>query len=76
MVLLGRPWGFSLREIEPEVHLWHGEADVLVPAAMGRYQAAQIPHCHARLLPGEGHLLVIGHMPDLMEAFRQAAPPR
>jgi pimeloyl-ACP methyl ester carboxylesterase len=76
VVLLGRPWGFSLREIEPEVHLWQGEADVLVPAAMGRYQAAQIPHCHARLIPGEGHLLVIDHMPDLIEALRQAAPPR
>jgi pimeloyl-ACP methyl ester carboxylesterase len=70
MVLLGRPWGFSLSEIKPEVHLWQGEADVLVPPAMGRYQAAHIPHCHARLLPGEGHLLVIDHMPDLIEAFR------
>jgi pimeloyl-ACP methyl ester carboxylesterase len=75
MMLLGRPWGFSLREIEPEVHLWQGEADVLVPPAMGRYQAAQIPHCHARMLPGEGHLLIIDHMPDLIEAFRRAAPP-
>jgi len=28
------------------------------------------------LLPGEGHLLVIDHMSDLTEAFRQAAPPR
>jgi len=72
MVLLGRPWGFSLREIQPEVHLWQGEADVLVPPAMGRYQAAQIPHCHARFLPGEGHLLIIEHMPDLLEAFGSA----
>jgi len=54
VVLLGRPWGFSLTEIEPEVHLWQGEDDTLVPAAMGRYQAGQIPHCHATLLPGEG----------------------
>lgn len=36
----------------------------------GRYQAAQIPHCYARLLPGEGHLLVIDHMPELIDAFR------
>jgi pimeloyl-ACP methyl ester carboxylesterase/predicted nucleotidyltransferase len=70
MMLLARPWGFSLSEIEPEVHLWQGEADTLVPPAMGRYQAAQIPHCHARYLPGEGHLLIIDHMPDLIEAFR------
>ncbi len=75
MVLLGRPWGFSLREIEPEVYLWQGEADTLVPPAMGRYLAEQIPHCHARMLPGEGHLLIIDRMPDLIEAFRQMAPP-
>jgi pimeloyl-ACP methyl ester carboxylesterase len=70
MMLLGRPWGFSLGSIEPEVHLWQGGADVLVPPAMGRYLAAQIPHCHFRFLPGEGHLLIIDHMPDLAGAFR------
>jgi pimeloyl-ACP methyl ester carboxylesterase len=75
MVLLGRPWGFSLREVEPEVFLWQGEADTLVPPAMGRYLAGQLPHCHATVLPGEGHLLIIDRMPDLIEAFRQAAPP-
>jgi pimeloyl-ACP methyl ester carboxylesterase len=76
IVLLGRPWGFSLREIQPEVYLWQGEADTLVPPAMGRYQAEQIPNCHATLLPGEGHLLVIDRMPDLIDAFRQATPPQ
>jgi pimeloyl-ACP methyl ester carboxylesterase len=50
VVLLGRPWGFVLREIQPVVHLWQGEADTLVPAAMGKYQAAQIPRCHFTLL--------------------------
>jgi pimeloyl-ACP methyl ester carboxylesterase len=76
VVLLGRPWGFSLREIQPEVHLWQGEADTLVPAAMGTYQAAQIPHCHATLLPGEGHLLIIDRMPELAAALHPTAPPR
>ena len=31
VALLGQPWRFSLREIQPEVHLWQGEADTLVP---------------------------------------------
>jgi pimeloyl-ACP methyl ester carboxylesterase len=70
IVLLGRPWGFPLSEIGTEVHLWQGEADTLVPPAMGRYQAEQLPNCHFRLLPGEGHLLIIDRMPDLIEAFR------
>jgi pimeloyl-ACP methyl ester carboxylesterase len=75
MVLLARPWGFPLHDIEPEVFLWQGEADTLVPPAMGRYQAEQIPHCHATLLPGEGHLLIIDRMPDLIRAFRHGAGP-
>src|SRR5215472_8238457 len=71
IVLLGRPWGFSLREIEPEVHLWQGEVDTLVPPAMARYQASQIPRSHLKFFPGEGHLLIIDRMPDLIEAFGQ-----
>jgi hypothetical protein len=43
---------------------------------MGKYQAAQIPHCHFTLLPGEGHLLTIDRMPDLAAALRPTAPPR
>jgi pimeloyl-ACP methyl ester carboxylesterase len=67
VVLLGRPWGFSVRDIGPTVHLWQGEADVLVPPGMGRYLAAQIPNCRTRFLPGEGHLLVIDHMPEIVQ---------
>jgi pimeloyl-ACP methyl ester carboxylesterase len=73
VVLLGRPWGFSLADIEPDVYLWQGEDDTLVPAAMGRYQAAQIRGCHATFLPGEGHLLIVDRMPDLAAALLQ--PP-
>jgi pimeloyl-ACP methyl ester carboxylesterase len=72
MVLLGRPWGFSLREVEQEVYLWQGEADTLVPPAMGRYLAEQLPHCHATMLPGAGHLLIVDRMPDLISAFRRS----
>jgi pimeloyl-ACP methyl ester carboxylesterase len=71
IVLLGRPWGFPLREIGTEVHLWQGEADTLVPPAMGRYLASQLPNCHARMLSGEGHLLIIDRMPDLVDALRR-----
>ena len=75
MVLLGRPWGFSLREIEQEVFLWQGAADTLVPPVMGRYQAEQLPRCHATVLPGAGHLLIVDRMPDLVSAFRHPPTP-
>jgi pimeloyl-ACP methyl ester carboxylesterase len=69
VVLLGRPWGFSLRDIRPTVYLWQGEADVLVPPGMGRYQAGQLPDCRAWFLPGEGHLLVIDHIDEVIAAL-------
>lgn len=69
VVLLGRPWGFRLEEITTKVHLWQGEADTLVPAAMGRYQAERIPGCRARFFPAEGHLLVIDHMTEIVDEF-------
>jgi pimeloyl-ACP methyl ester carboxylesterase len=68
VVLLGRPWGFRLEEIEAVVFLWQGEADVLVPPAMGRYLAARIPNCHATFFPEEGHLL-FDHMSEIARAF-------
>jgi pimeloyl-ACP methyl ester carboxylesterase len=68
VVLLGRPWGFRLDGIEPAVFLWQGEADVLVPPAMGRHLAAQIPNCDATFLPEDGHLL-FGHMREIVRAF-------
>ncbi len=69
VVLLGRPWGFRLEEIAPAVFLWQGEADVLVPPAMGRHLAAVIPNCQAAFFAGEGHLLFVDHMSEIVRVF-------
>jgi pimeloyl-ACP methyl ester carboxylesterase len=68
VVLLGRPWGFRLEAIRPQVFLWQGEVDVLVPPAMGRHLAAKIPNCHATFFPKDGHLL-FDHMREIAQAF-------
>ena len=65
LALLSRPWGFRLRDIDMDVHLWHGEADVNVPPAMGRYLARAIPNCRARFYPSEGHLLAVARMEEI-----------
>ena len=36
LALYSRPWGFSLEDIDLDVHLWHGEDDHNVPAALAR----------------------------------------
>jgi pimeloyl-ACP methyl ester carboxylesterase len=68
VVLLGSPWGFRLDAIKPPVLLWQGEADTLVPPAMGRHLAATIPDCRATFYPAEGHLL-LDRMPEILRAF-------
>jgi pimeloyl-ACP methyl ester carboxylesterase len=54
-LLYARPWGFSLKEIQAPVFLWHGEMDVVVPPTMGHYLADTIPGCRAEFPPNDGH---------------------
>ena len=54
-LLLARPWGFELQNIRIPVHLWHGERDIIVPCAMGRYLAKVIPNCQAKFCLEDGH---------------------
>jgi len=54
--LYTRPWGFTLKDITAEVHLWHAELDKNVPISVGRYVAGAIPNCRATFPEGEGHL--------------------
>jgi pimeloyl-ACP methyl ester carboxylesterase len=56
--LYAQPWGFRLADIAVPVMLWHGEADVNVPASVGRYVAAAIPGCRATFRTGEGHVSI------------------
>ena len=59
VMLYSRPWGFSLKDIDIAVHLWHGEQDRIVPAAMARYLAKIIPDCRATFFADEGHFSII-----------------
>jgi pimeloyl-ACP methyl ester carboxylesterase len=64
--IIARPWGFRLKDIPIEVHLWHGEEDTSTPLAMARYMAGAIPRCRARFLPGEGHFLLFTHWGEIL----------
>lgn len=69
MVLYARPWGFRLEDISMEVLLWHGEKDLTVPPAMGRYQARAIPNCRATFCPTDGHFLIIDRREEIQTAL-------
>ncbi|UCF46675.1 MAG: hypothetical protein JSU89_05685 [Myxococcales bacterium] len=65
----GRPWGFSVEDIEIGVRLWQGEDDPSVPPAMGRYLAQTIPNCEATFIPGAGHLWILDHVGEVLDAL-------
>jgi pimeloyl-ACP methyl ester carboxylesterase len=69
LALYCHPWGFQLEDITAEVHLWHGEADRNVPVAFGRGLARAIPNCRALFYPGEGHLMAITRMPEILQTL-------
>jgi pimeloyl-ACP methyl ester carboxylesterase len=69
LLLLVRPWTFPPQEIRVPVRLWHGEADGVVPVAMGRHLARTLPHCRAEFIAGGGHYLVFDRIGPLLEAM-------
>ena len=67
--LITRDWGFHLADITVPVHVWHADADVNVPLAHAELQAAAIPGATLHMVPGEGHLMCVAHMPDILAAL-------
>ena len=62
-----RPWGFDLADVRVPAYVWQGEADLMVPAAHGRWLADRLPQVVARVLPDEGHLsLVLGRTEEML----------
>jgi len=56
VLLFGRDWGFSVRDIEVPIRWWHGDADHIVPLRHGEHVAGLIPGAELVVLSGESHL--------------------
>ena len=59
-------WGFRLDDIDVPVDLWHGDDDRNVPVSHGRLQAERIPGARFHLCPGQGHMLVIDRLEEIL----------
>jgi pimeloyl-ACP methyl ester carboxylesterase len=66
--LLARPWGFALEDIRVPVDLWHGDADHVIPPRHAQYLASVIPGARLHMCPGEAHLLLWNHLPEVLLA--------
>jgi pimeloyl-ACP methyl ester carboxylesterase len=64
--LFAGDWGFAFEDITVPVHIWHGDADRNVPESHGRLQADRIPGSVFHRCPGEGHLLVVDHLGEIL----------
>jgi len=72
-LIYGSAWGLDLAAIEPPVHLWHGEADRVVPIAMARWIVERMPRIHATFHPEDGHFSIItGRLSEILEVLRTA----
>jgi pimeloyl-ACP methyl ester carboxylesterase len=66
-----QPWGFDLDSIAVPVQIWQGSDDLMVPFAHGEWLAAHVPGASAMLVPGEGHLSMVGRIGEGMRALRE-----
>jgi pimeloyl-ACP methyl ester carboxylesterase len=66
----GQPWGFPLNEIKIRVQLWCGEVDQSAPRCMSKYLSSTIPKCDATFIPGAGHLWILDHLHEVLEAVQ------
>jgi pimeloyl-ACP methyl ester carboxylesterase len=64
--LFAHDWGFCLEDIVVPSHIWQGDQDRNVPPAHARLQARRIPGALLHECPGEGHMLVIDHMEEIL----------
>jgi pimeloyl-ACP methyl ester carboxylesterase len=78
--LFTRYWGFRLEEITSPIDVWHGDADRNVPVSHGRHQAEMIPQARMHECPGEGHLLALDRLEEILrtvcENGTKSAPGR
>jgi pimeloyl-ACP methyl ester carboxylesterase len=56
VILFGRHWGFSPRDVRVPIRLWHGDTDPLVPLAHALHLAAILPDAELAVRAGESHL--------------------
>jgi pimeloyl-ACP methyl ester carboxylesterase len=58
-------WGFALDLISIPVQVWHGRHDQFVPVQHGEWLAAHVPGAEAHISDTDGHLTLIGRIPEV-----------
>lgn len=67
MRVVQRPWGFDPADVRLPVHLWHGDADRIVPRNHAEHWTQALPDCQPHWCPGEGHFLIQDHGEEILD---------
>jgi pimeloyl-ACP methyl ester carboxylesterase len=63
-----RDWGFPLASIG-QVTIWQGTEDQFVPPFHGEWLRDHLPKAELRILEGEGHNSIAGHLPEIIQTL-------
>jgi pimeloyl-ACP methyl ester carboxylesterase len=74
--LFAKDWGFHLSDIDVPVNIWHGDHDRNVPISHGRVQAEEIPGARFHECPGQGHMLIIDRVEEILRTVSAYATER
>ena len=70
-VFAGINWGFAPEEIQIPVKIFHGTADEILFAEMGRRLAQRLPYADFKLYEDEGHYCIYKHWFEILSTFSQ-----
>ena len=73
--LFTKDWGFRLEDITSRVDVWHGDDDRNVPISHGHLQVARIPGARMHDCPGQGHLIALDHLEEILRTVSSADGP-
>lgn len=62
-------WPFSVEDIIVQVHLWHGEEDIIVPPKHGTYLEQHLPSAVLHVIAKQGHFLLHKHLKDVLQVL-------
>jgi pimeloyl-ACP methyl ester carboxylesterase len=68
-------WGFEPHDVQPEVQLWHGVSDPLVPVEHALQLAATLPNCRVFIDPDEGHHFFRSSLEQVLAALVAPGEP-
>lgn len=69
-----RDWGFDVTRTR-KVMIWHGSEDENVPTFNGVWLRDHLPQADLRVLDNEGHLSIVGRLPEIIDALTTLGPP-